>query len=136
VFSFSVPPPCPPFFFCSSCPGAAFFSSPLALVFLLSVFTLSFSVFCFLTSLPSAFSVIVPSPSSLCSRFLLLALSEAFSTLSSLCPLDNLVARPLDMHGRVVGRGVLLDDVAVLRFDGYVAVVFGIGYFTGAAPVP
>jgi hypothetical protein len=40
------------------------------------------------------------------------------------------------MHGRVVGRGVLLDDVAVLRFDGYVAVVFGIGYFTGAAPVP
>jgi hypothetical protein len=88
-------------------------------------------------SLPSAFSVIVPSPSSLCSRFLLLALSEAFSsTLNSLCPLDNLVARPLDMHGRVVGRGVLLDDVAVLRFDGYVTVVFGIGYLTGAAPVP
>jgi hypothetical protein len=43
------------------------------------------------------------------------------------------------MHGWVVRRGVLLDCVAVLRFDGYVAVVFGIGYLTawyGATPVP
>lgn len=55
------------------------------------------------------------------------------------CPLDNAVARPLDMHGRVIGRGILLDGVVVLRSDGYVAVVFGIGYLTAwyaAAPVP
>jgi len=43
------------------------------------------------------------------------------------------------MHGWVVRRGVLLDCVAVLRFDGYVAVVFGISYLTawcGATLVP
>jgi len=88
-------------------------------------------------SLPSAFSVIVPSPSFfLYSRFLLLELSEASSsTLSSLICFDNVVARPLDMHGWVVERGVLLDCVAVLRFDGYVAVVFGIATLPhGAAP--
>jgi hypothetical protein len=55
------------------------------------------------------------------------------------CPLDNVVAGPLDMHGRVVGRSVLLDGVAALRFDGYFAVVFGFGYLAAwcaAALVP
>lgn len=55
------------------------------------------------------------------------------------CPLDNVVAGPLDLHGRVVGRGVLLDGIAALRFDGYFVVVFSLGYLAAwyaAGPVP
>lgn len=43
------------------------------------------------------------------------------------------------MHGRVVERGVLLNGVVVLQFDGYVAMVFAVGHldaWCAAASVP
>jgi hypothetical protein len=104
-------------FFCSSCPGAALFSSSLALVFLVRLLVLhgfalriSISFFFLVFALLATGAV----------RGLLLGIELAG-------PLNNVVAGLPDVYGRVVERGVL-GGVAALRFDGYLSWAFGLVY--------
>jgi hypothetical protein len=53
--------------------------------------------------------------------------------------LDNIIAAALDVHAWIVRAGVLLDRVALLRLDRYLALFLDFGYFAAGcatAPLP